>query len=121
MIDKIATLGVSGRSPVWGTAYETDLVWSIFFNAHNAAYYDLDDGHRRAQGHPGAAVIPAALALSQHLGRSCREFLEAVVAGYENSDPFRTCHAGVGRTSQRVRGMGCDRSCRSSGQTDETR
>jgi 2-methylcitrate dehydratase PrpD len=83
MIDKIATLGVSGRSPVWGTAYETDLVWSIFFNAHNAAYYDLDDGHRRAQGHPGAAVIPAALALSQHLGRSCREFLEAVVAGYE--------------------------------------
>jgi 2-methylcitrate dehydratase PrpD len=83
IIDKIAARGVSGRSPVWGTAYETDLAWAIFFNAHNAAYYDLDDGHRRAQGHPGAAVIPAALAISQQLGRSCREFLEAVVAGYE--------------------------------------
>jgi 2-methylcitrate dehydratase PrpD len=70
-------------SPVWGAGVTTSLSWSIFLNACSASYFDLDDGHRLAQGHPGAAVIPAALSVAGYLGCSGRAFLEAVVCGYE--------------------------------------
>ena len=71
------------ESPVWGAGVKTSLSWSIFLNACSASYFDLDDGHRLAQGHPGAAVIPAALSMAAYLGCSGRVFLEAVVCGYE--------------------------------------
>jgi 2-methylcitrate dehydratase PrpD len=43
---------------------------------------EFDDCHLLC-GHPGACVIPTALALAQHEGCDGREFLAAVVAGYE--------------------------------------
>lgn len=70
-------------SPVWGTEYSLSLPWSIFLNSYAAAYFDLDDGHRAAQGHPGAAVVPAALSLALQINAGGRALLEAVVAGYE--------------------------------------
>ena len=75
--------GHGGESPVWGTDFSLNPGWSIFFNAHTAAYYDLDDGHRRAQGHPGAAIIPVALTMAHQLKLSGKDFLEALVVGYE--------------------------------------
>ncbi|MDT8420313.1 MAG: MmgE/PrpD family protein [Desulfuromonadales bacterium] len=83
LIEKICRHDISGRSPVWGTVYKTELSWSIFFNSHSAAYFDLDDGHRRAQGHPGAAVVPACLAVAQQRNCTAKEFLASVVVGYE--------------------------------------
>ncbi|MCS7139816.1 MAG: MmgE/PrpD family protein [Candidatus Nezhaarchaeota archaeon] len=58
---------------------------------HEAAYVngvishmiELDDIHREAIIHPGVPVIPAALALSEKLGRSGETLVEAVIAGYE--------------------------------------
>jgi 2-methylcitrate dehydratase PrpD len=44
---------------------------------------DYDDGHRITKGHPGAMVIPAALAAAESVGASAPEFLEAVLVGYE--------------------------------------
>ena len=44
---------------------------------------DFDDGHRITKGHPGAMVIPAALAAAESVGASATEFLEAVLVGYE--------------------------------------
>jgi 2-methylcitrate dehydratase PrpD len=44
---------------------------------------DYDDGHRITKGHPGAMVIPAALAAAESTGASSTEFLEAVLVGYE--------------------------------------
>ncbi|MGI8312651.1 MmgE/PrpD family protein [Saccharopolyspora hattusasensis] len=38
-----------------------------------------DDGMRRAHGHPGIAVIPAALASAEASGASGRTFLSAVI------------------------------------------
>lgn len=52
----------------------------------NAAYghgADLDDGQRKAQGHPGVVVFPVALALAEALPRGGREGIEAIVAGYD--------------------------------------
>jgi len=72
-----------GQNPIWGTSFECDLPWAIFFNAHTAAYFDIDDGHRKAQGHPGATIVPAALTTAHQLGLPGRKLLEALVVGYE--------------------------------------
>ena len=44
---------------------------------------DFDDGHRLVKGHPGANVIPAALALGETIGASRDEVLAAITVGYE--------------------------------------
>ncbi len=44
--------------------------------------FDFDDYHN-AKVHPGAAVVPAALAMAEREGASGKEFLTAMTAGYE--------------------------------------
>ena len=44
---------------------------------------DIDDGFRGVKGHPGACVLPALLAASQRQPVSGKEFLTALVVGYE--------------------------------------
>lgn len=44
---------------------------------------EFDDGHRLAVAHPGAVTVPVALAMGEYLGRSGKEIITAVVAGYE--------------------------------------
>jgi len=44
---------------------------------------DYDDGHRITKGHPGAMVIPAALAAAESAGADLRQLVEAVAVGYE--------------------------------------
>ncbi len=52
-------------------------------NGVSAHCLDLDDGHRLAQLHPGACVIPAALALAESYHKSGKEFITALVVGYQ--------------------------------------
>ncbi|MEX3815977.1 MmgE/PrpD family protein [Paraburkholderia sp. BR13439] len=49
----------------------------------NAWLADVLDYEDVAVGHPSATVIPAALAMSEHLDATPRQFLAGVVAGYE--------------------------------------
>ena len=44
---------------------------------------DFDDTHAKSLLHPGAPVIPAALAAAQMAGVTTRELLAGIVAGYE--------------------------------------
>jgi len=44
---------------------------------------DIDDGYRKIKGHPGAAVFPTVLAISEKLGATGKQFLEALIIGYE--------------------------------------
>jgi 2-methylcitrate dehydratase PrpD len=44
---------------------------------------ETDDSHGESQSHPGAAVVPAALALGEELGVSGERFLRGVVLGYD--------------------------------------
>lgn len=81
----IKRLDPEESSCVWGSGVKTGLAWSIFLNAYTASYFDMDDGHRLAQGHPGAAVIPAALSTALSLNSSGKALLEAIVIGYEVS------------------------------------
>ena len=44
---------------------------------------DLDDGHRQAGGHPGAAIVPAVLAAATAADANGRDVVAALCAGYE--------------------------------------
>jgi 2-methylcitrate dehydratase PrpD len=70
-----ATLIKGGmKVPVAQAAFANGLI------GHVAEY---DDGHRLAIGHPGAVTLPASLAVAECYGRTGKELLTAVVAGYE--------------------------------------
>jgi len=58
----------------------TGAAWS---NGVLANALDFDDGHRLVKGHPGANVVPAALAAAEAVGATITEYLTAVVVGYE--------------------------------------
>ncbi len=73
----------AGPATVVGASGGLSAVGATWANGIAASALDLDDGHRLAMGHPGASVIPAALAVAETTGASGREFLAAIVAGYE--------------------------------------
>ena len=57
--------------------------FASFVHGTMGSALDIDDGHRLAVGHPGGVVIPAALAVAENINSTGKEFLEAVVCGYE--------------------------------------
>jgi len=73
----------SGKCTVIGSRRPLSVPGASWVNCNAASALDLDDGHRLAMGHPGATVIPAALAVAERAGATGREFLAAIVAGYE--------------------------------------
>jgi 2-methylcitrate dehydratase PrpD len=44
---------------------------------------ETDDSHGPSQSHPGASIVPAALALGEEIGISGRHYLRAVTLGYD--------------------------------------
>jgi 2-methylcitrate dehydratase PrpD len=73
----------AGASPVWFTTRGLSAIGAAFVNATATSILDLDDGHRVAAGHPGAAVIPSVLAEARLRKSSFDEILLAIIAGYE--------------------------------------
>ena len=71
-----------GSTAIWFTGERASATGAAFANSAAASILDLDDGFRLARGHPGAAVIPAALAATLD-STSAEAFIAAVVAGYE--------------------------------------
>jgi len=73
----------SGNATVIGSGRPLSVTGATWVNGAYASALDMDDGNRMAMGHPGASVIPAALAIAERTGASGKEFLAAMVAGYE--------------------------------------
>ena len=73
----------SGKCTVIGARRPLGIAGAAWANCNAASALDLDDGNRLAMGHPGAAVIPAALAVAETTGATGRECLAAIIAGYE--------------------------------------
>ncbi|WID98803.1 MmgE/PrpD family protein [Bosea vestrisii] len=83
-VRRVASATMAGGSlPIWFTGQRAGLAGAIWCNASAAAALDLDDGHRIARGHPGAAIIPAALAAAEEMGATTDELLRAIAVGYE--------------------------------------
>ena len=72
-----------GPSAVWFTGQAGGASAVAFSNAFAASILDLDDGHRAALGHPGAAIIPAVFAEAGTSGATAEAMLLAIVSGYE--------------------------------------
>lgn len=78
----VQQMAAAGRSSVWWTDLVTNSLYAAWANATAAAAADLDDGNRRAKGHPGATVIPVALAVGEQTGASLEEIEAAIDIGY---------------------------------------
>ena len=75
----------NGPAPIWFSSDALTPIGAAFINATAASILDIDDGHRMALGHPGAAVVPAALAKASSVECTGLELLTAVIAGYETA------------------------------------
>lgn len=62
---------------------KANILDSALANGIAAHCLDLDDGHRFAQMHPGACVIPAALSTCEASNKNGKEFIKSIIAGYE--------------------------------------
>lgn len=72
-----------GTSTVWYGDEQMSPVGAAMINANSATVLDLDDGNRQAMGHPGGAIVPAALAFGEELGATRDLILRAIIVGYE--------------------------------------
>ena len=71
------------RASVIGTNIKSDVLHAAFVNGISAHALELDDGHRKAQIHLGSVIFPTALAIAEAYNLTGKEFLEAVIVGYE--------------------------------------
>ncbi|MBW6424372.1 MmgE/PrpD family protein [Rhizobium sp. XQZ8] len=78
----LATMA-AGDVPIWFSGTTSSVVGTAWANSAAAAALDLDDGHRLARGHPGAAVIPTALAVASETDASLEDILRAIIIGYD--------------------------------------
>jgi 2-methylcitrate dehydratase PrpD len=90
-ISPVARIAAAHAADAWRSGEATVLVTgarqtsaaAAFVNATAANGTDLDDVGRYTWGHPGAMVVPTALAVAEKTEASGREFLAAVALGYE--------------------------------------
>jgi 2-methylcitrate dehydratase PrpD len=80
--DLIEELGGHPQATVLSTGRRTSLPWVAYLNAACANLLDFDDTYQTF-AHPGVTAISPALAVAENRRISGREFLAAVVAGYE--------------------------------------
>lgn len=73
----------AGNNGVFGDAARYTPAGAAFLNGALAHSLDFDDTHAAGSLHPGAPVIPAALAAGEMVGASGADVLAAIVAGYE--------------------------------------
>ena len=75
--------GGGGACTIVGWPDRASPAMAAFANGAAGHAFEIDDVHEEAVNHPGAVVVPAALAVAEDLDSSGRDFLEAVVVGYE--------------------------------------
>lgn len=71
------------EATLWVDGSRVTCTGAAFANGVLANALDFDDGHRLVSGHPGAMVLPAALATAELVGASPEETMTAIVIGYE--------------------------------------
>jgi 2-methylcitrate dehydratase PrpD len=71
------------QATLLATGEKTSCLNAALANGLASHIIELDDVHRAAIIHAGAAVIPAALAVAEMNGATGKQLLEAIVAGYE--------------------------------------
>jgi len=84
LLSAVAGLGFArGEAHVFGDAATYSACGAALINATLGHSLDFDDTHAEAVVHPGAPVIPAALAAAEMVGASGAEVIAGIVGGYE--------------------------------------
>jgi 2-methylcitrate dehydratase PrpD len=83
VVGYFADLGGKPEATIVQTKKKFPAVNAAFANASCAHAIDMDDGHRFGALHPGAVIIPAALAAAELVGADPKTLLAGIVAGYE--------------------------------------
>lgn len=96
----------TGASPVLGTGWSADPSVAALVHGTAAHSCELDDTHDETLSHPGAAIIPAALAVAAATDAPQADLLRALAAGYEamallgaSAGGMETVHRGFHPTS----------------------
>jgi len=76
-------VGGTGTCPVPGRPERLDFMAAALVIGIAAHVDDFDDTHLRTVIHPGAPVVPAALAVGEHTGATLGQVVEAVAVGVE--------------------------------------
>jgi 2-methylcitrate dehydratase PrpD len=83
-VSTVRAMGMAtGNAGVFGDASRYSPAGAAFLNGALAHSLDFDDTHAAGSLHPGAPVIPAALAAGEMVGASGADVLAAIIAGYE--------------------------------------
>ncbi len=83
-VNTVRAMGMAnGNFGVFGDSARYTATGAAFLNGALAHSLDFDDTHAAGSLHPGAPVIPAALAAGEMVGASGADVLAAIIAGYE--------------------------------------
>ena len=77
------SLGLSGDIKVIGSPFGFNLLGASIALGHSSNSFDIDDGHRLIQGHPGTSFIGGVISQAYESDLSVKEFLETLVVCYE--------------------------------------
>ncbi|MFB6118277.1 MmgE/PrpD family protein [Halosegnis sp.] len=75
--------GAAGPATVWTTGERRPAGVAALVNGALAHSLDFDDTHRESSLHPGAPVVPAALAVAEREDASVARLFTAIDAGYD--------------------------------------
>lgn len=81
--DILTEWGGAPESTIFGSAVRVPAANAIIANGNMIHGIDFDNTHGEAMSHPGACVVPTALALAEKTGATGRDLILAVVAGHE--------------------------------------
>ncbi len=98
--DYAGASGEIAESTVYGREHKVGRRAAALANGTAAHGVELDDTHNESFSHPGTVVIPAALAVAEPFQANGRDFLTAVVAGYEAQ-----CRIGAAANAAMSRGF----------------
>ena len=85
MLDPIRGMGGTPEATLVGTGIKVPVVQAALVNGTTANALDFDDA-LGALGHPGATIIPAALAVTEWKEASGRDLINAILIGYDVGD-----------------------------------
>lgn len=98
----------AGTNHVWGFQKTYPLSVAVMLDGMLAHMLELDDVHPASKTHGSASLIPAAWGCAEYLEKPGKDFLEAVVAGYE---VVARVGMALGASSHRNRGWHATSTC----------
>jgi 2-methylcitrate dehydratase PrpD len=95
-----AAIGGSPESRILGTGLRVPAPYAALANG-TAGHGEEVDGAHVVGGHPGATVVPAAMAMAERLGATGADLINAVVLGYDVGTRIVAACGGVFLAKQR--------------------